>query len=214
MGGLVGAAIGLALVACSTAREPAGPRLVQPGAPGQPTRELSADEARPTGSTPVTQADIHFMQGMIAHHGQALRLSAMVPERAERGDVRLLAQRIERSQGDEIALMERWLRERGEEVPDVSRGYRLPSESMPLMMPGMLTDQEIAELEGASGEEFDRLFLVYMIRHHEGALTMVRELFESRGAGQEGQIFEFATDVDSDQRIEIARMVRMLTGSP
>ncbi len=139
-------------------------------------------------------------------------MSRLAPERAESPQVRLLAQRIERSQGDEIALMERWLREHGEEVPDSSRGYRMPSTGTLMMMPGMLSDRELAELRTASGAEFDRLFLVYMIRHHEGALTMVRELFESEGAGQEGQIFEFAADVDSDQRIEIARMVRMLTG--
>ena len=203
--------MGLVLFGCGGARESTGPRLVQPGAPGQPTREVSAERASAAGQIDVTSADVRFMQGMIAHHAQALTMSRLAPGRAEREDVRLLAQRIERSQGDEIALMERWLMVRGQEVPDARLGYRLPSSGEMLMMPGMLSEAELDELQAASGAEFDRLFLVYMIRHHEGALTMVRELFETEGAGEEGQIFEFAVDVDSDQRIEIARMIRMLT---
>jgi uncharacterized protein (DUF305 family) len=167
------------------------------------------------GSVEVTRADVGFMQGMIAHHAQALTMSRLAPDRVEADGVRLLAERIERSQDDEIALMSRWLATRGEEVPDPETGYQIPSAAgQPVIMPGMLSEDELAELEGASGAEFDRLFLIYMIRHHEGALTMVRELFESEGSGQEGVIFEFAVDVDSDQRIEIARMVRVLTGSP
>lgn len=176
---------------------------------------MNADEATLSRSSGVTRADVRFMQGMIAHHAQALTLADLVPDRAEDEGVRLMARRIGRSQGDEIALMERWLAERGEEIPDPALGYQIPSSAgQPVLMPGMLTPDELAELEGASGPQFDRLFLVYMIRHHEGALTMVRELFESEGSGQEGVIFEFAVDVDSDQRIEIARMVRMLSGAP
>lgn len=210
--------ISVAFVAtlCSCAAgEESGARVVRPGAPGEPTRVLDADEAQPTGSVEVTRADVGFMQGMIAHHAQALTMSRLAPDRVEADGVRLLAERIERSQDDEIALMSRWLATRGEEVPDPETGYQIPSAAgQPVIMPGMLSEDELAELEGASGAEFDRLFLIYMIRHHEGALTMVRELFESEGSGQEGVIFEFAVDVDSDQRIEIARMVRVLTGSP
>ena len=173
---------------------------------------VDAEEARLSLSPRVTEADIRFMQGMIAHHAQAITLAALVPARAEGEGVRLVAERIGRSQGDEIALMERWLGEHGEEIPDPALGYQLPSSAgEPVMMPGMLTPEALAELRAAAGSEFDRLFLVHMIRHHEGALTMVRELFESEGAGEEAVIFEFAVDVDSDQRIEIARMVRMLS---
>ena len=176
---------------------------------------VDAEEARRSLVPRVTQADVRFMQGMIAHHAQAITLSALVPERAGSGAVRLVAGRIGRSQGDEIALMERWLAEHGQEIPDPALEYRLPSQAAgaAVMMPGMLTPEELGELEVASGAAFDRLFLIYMIRHHEGALTMVRELFESEGAGEEAVIFEFAVDVDSDQRIEIARMVRMLSGT-
>ena len=191
-----------------------GPRVIGPGAPGEPSRVLTPEEAEFSVSPRVTRADVHFMQGMIAHHAQALTMTGLAPNRVADEGVRLLAQRIDRSQGDEIALIERWLRERGEEIPDPALGYQIqPAAGRPVLMPGMLTSAELAELEAAAGPEFDRLFLVYMIRHHEGALTMVRELFESEGSGRESVIFEFAVDVDSDQRIEIARMVRMLTGS-
>ena len=211
----VATAVCLLLSSCAGASEGFGPRLVQPGAPGEPSRVLSADEAELASPPPVTAADVRFMQGMIGHHAQALTVSRLAPSRADGEGVRLLADRIERSQGSEIALMERWLAARGEEIPDPTIGYQIPSSAgQPLLMPGMLTVAELAELEEASAADFDRLFLVNMIRHHEGALTMVRELFESEGAGEEGLIFEFAIDVDSDQRIEIARMVRMLTGSP
>ena len=201
-------------VACQTVGA-AGGRAVRPGAPGEPSRVVDAEEARRSLIPRVTQADVRFMQGMIGHHAQAITLSALVPERAESEAVRLVAERIGRSQGDEIALMERWLAEHGQEIPDPALGYRLPSQAggAAMMMPGMLTPGELGELEAASGTAFDRLFLIYMVRHHEGALTMVRELFESDGAGEEAVIFEFAVDVDSDQRIEIARMVRMLSGA-
>ena len=172
---------------------------------------VDAEEARLSLAPRVTGADVRFMQGMIAHHAQAITLAALVPDRAESEGVRLVAERIGRSQGDEIALMERWLGEHGAEIPDPTLMYRLPSAAEPVMMPGMLTPEELAELGAASGAEFDRLFLISMIRHHEGALTMVRELFESEAAAEEAVIFEFAVDVDRDQRIEIARMIRMLS---
>ena len=208
-------AVCLLLSSCAMAGEGSGPRLVQPGAPGEPSRVLSAEESELAPPALVTTADVRFMQGMIAHHAQALTVSRFVPSRAEGEGVRLLAERIERSQGDEMALMERWLAARGEDIPGPTVGYQIQSSGgQPVLMPGMLTVDELAELEESSAADFDRLFLVYMIRHHEGALTMVRELFASEGAGEEGVIFEFAVDVDSDQRIEIARMVRMLTGSP
>lgn len=212
--GVLALALAAGPVACQTV-DAAGGRAVRPGAPGEPSRVVDAEEARRSLIPRVTQADVRFMQGMIAHHAQAITLSALVPERAESEAVRLVAERIGRSQGDEIALMERWLAEHGQEIPDPALGYRLPSQAggAAVMMPGMLTPGELGELEAASGAAFDRLFLIHMVRHHEGALTMVRELFESDGAGEEAVIFEFAVDVDSDQRIEIARMVRMLSGA-
>lgn len=212
--GVLALALAAGPVACQTVGG-TGARAVRPGAPGEPSRVVDAEEARRSLVPRVTQADVRFMQGMIAHHAQAITLSALVPERAESEAVRLVAERIGRSQGDEIALMERWLDEHGQEIPDPALAYRLPSQAAgaAVMMPGMLTPEELSELEAASGAAFDRLFLIYMIRHHEGALTMVRELFESDGAGEEAVIFEFAVDVDSDQRIEIARMVRMLSGA-
>lgn len=209
--GLLVLALALAPAACRSPGASAV-RAVRPGAPGEPSRVVDAEEARLSLAPRVTGADVRFMQGMIAHHAQAITLSALVPDRAENEGVRLVAERIGRSQGDEIALMERWLGEHGAEIPDPALRYRLPSAvGEPVMMPGMLTPEELAELGAASGAEFDRLFLIHMIRHHEGALTMVRELFESEAAAEEAVIFEFAVDVDSDQRIEIARMVRMLS---
>ncbi len=208
---LVLAAVLTVSLSCAP-REGSAPRLIRPGAPGEPSRVLDSDEAALSAPPEVTRADARFMQGMIAHHAQALTMSQLVPDRAGGDAVRLLAERIGRSQGDEIRLMERWLAARGEKIPDPDLGYRLRSMGgRGELMPGMLTAAELAELDQATGEAFDRLFLIYMIRHHEGALTMVRELFAAEGAGQETVIFEFAADVDSDQRIEIARMVRMLT---
>jgi uncharacterized protein (DUF305 family) len=214
---LLGAA---ALAACGTTPPASSPTVVQPGAPGEAGRTLDAGEATAARQRGHTEADVHFMQGMIPHHAQALEMTALVPERTRREDVRLLARRIELSQKDEIALMQRWLAERGEEVPglDAHHGHAdhhgqhgHHGAEGHAMMPGMLTEAEMRTLARASGAEFDRLFLEFMIRHHEGALVMVEELFASGGAGEDGEIFQFAAHVDSDQRIEIARMRRMLT---
>ena len=155
-----------------------------------------------SGSQPYTQADVRFMQGMIHHHGQALTMTALVADRTGGEAMRRLARRIEISQKDEIAIMERWLERRGEAVPEGHHHGPL--------MPGMLTDEELARLSGAAGVEFDRLFLELMIRHHEGALVMVEDLFSS-GGGQEPEIFQFVSHVDADQRAEIARMRGMLS---
>jgi uncharacterized protein (DUF305 family) len=170
------------------------------------------------------------MQGMIAHHAQALAMTALLPARTTRPDMLLLAQRIEVSQRDEIALMRQWLLNRHEQAPDsissngVVHGTGAASSmSMPGMamsdslMPGMLTPAQLSDLAAASGPQFDRLFLEDMIRHHQGALYMVGDLMGSTGAAQDTEIFRFATDVDADQRAEIARMRAMLarsSGSP
>jgi uncharacterized protein (DUF305 family) len=192
-----------------------GPRVVQPGAPGEPSRVLTPEEVAELDLSPPehTEADVRFMQGMIPHHSQALVLTAMVEERTSREDIPLFAERIEISQEDEIQLMERWLEERGEEVPprDIheSHGEHGDHNDHSTLMPGMLTQDEVAELESLSGEEFDRAWLEAMRRHHEGALLMVQELFSSDG-GQEPQIWQFANHIDSDQRIEISRIDSML----
>ena len=140
---------------------------------------------------------------------------ARAPIHGARADVRLLAEKIDVSQKDEIAMMQRWLRDRHEMVPDPAADrmhHEMPGTAT--LMPGMLTPEQMAQLEAAKGTEFDRLFLTLMIQHHEGALTMVAQLFASPGAGQEPEIFRFASDVDTDQRGEIARMRSMLTTLP
>lgn len=185
-----------------------GPRIVRPGAPGEATLVLGPDEI-PTGeSLPHTKADIEFMQGMIPHHAQALDMAALVEERTRNRDIHLLAQRIEISQRDEIALMGSWLQKRGEEVPGEHAHHMMGDH----LMPGMLNAEEMARLAAAAGKEFDRLFLELMIKHHQGALYMVDELFSNPGAGQETDMFTFASHVDADQQIEIRRMRQMLAG--
>lgn len=154
------------------------------------------------------------MQGMIAHHAQALAMTSLVPARSGRADLRLLAERIEVSQRDEIALMQRWLHDRGADVPSPDARHMhhggADGAAQQTLMPGMLTDAEMTELANAQGPAFDRLFLQFMIRHHEGALVMVSELLATSGAAQESEVFRFASDVDADQRAEIARMRALL----
>jgi uncharacterized protein (DUF305 family) len=188
--------------ACRTAGQTA---IVQPGAPGEASRLISADQAERLPQPRFTEADVRFMQGMIGHHAQALEMTALLPARTTRDDLRMLAQRIEVSQADEIRMMERWLQDRSRPLPD-PHAHHEPGG----LMPGMLTGDEMAALGAAKGPAFDRLFLELMIRHHEGALVMVRQLFASPGAGQEGEIYAFASDVDADQRMEIDRMRALL----
>lgn len=170
-----------------------------------------------------TPADARFMQDMIAHHAQALAMTALLPSRTSRREMRLLAQRIEVSQRDEIGQMGRWLVERGEKVPAVAPavpgGHAAHAGSMhdmPAMgapgapMPGMLTPAQMDALSRTRGSAFDRLFLTDMIRHHDGAIRMVATLLGTTGAGQESEVFRFASDVDSDQRAEIGRMRALL----
>jgi uncharacterized protein (DUF305 family) len=146
------------------------------------------------------------MQGMIGHHAQALEMTALVPSRTESDGLRKLALRIEVSQADEIRAMQDWLRARGGRLPD-PHAHHAPGAAL---MPGMLTSAEMARLAAARGAEFDRLFLEFMIKHHDGALIMVKDLFATPGAGQEADVFEFASEVDADQRMEIDRMAAML----
>ena len=184
------------------------PREAEPGSTTRPTgpRDVGSTGAR--GS--YTAADVAFMQHMIPHHAQALAMTRLVPGRSTRADMRLLAERIEVSQRDEIAAMQQWLRDRGEQVPTVDPEHAHHAMGGHENMPGMLSAAEMAQLERATGPEFDRLFLQLMIRHHEGALTMVRQLLASPGAAQQTQVFSLASEVEADQRAEIARMRALL----
>jgi uncharacterized protein (DUF305 family) len=197
-------AIALAGVGCraTAASGRVAPPLVQPGAPGEPSRAITPEKAIDLAVVRPTAADLGFMQGMIGHHAQALEMAALVPSRSGRDDVKLIAQRIALSQADEIKMMQEWLARRGEPAPDAHAHHA--------MMPGMLTADEMSHLEAATGVDFDRLFVQLMIKHHGGALTMVDELFSDPGAGQDPELFAFASDVDVDQRGEIARLAAML----
>lgn len=165
------------------------------------------DESMPAAVVPAPQQvppDIRFVQGMISHHAQALEMTKLVLARTSRPGIRLLAERIEVSQNDEIAIMRRWLQRRGAPIPDPDVHVHAAMGHGELM-PGMLTAEELDQLAKANGVAFDRLFLQSMIRHHEGALRMVADLFSAPGA-HDTQLFSFASDVDADQRAEIKRM--------
>ena len=152
-----------------------------------------------------TPADTAFMQGMIGHHAQAIEMVDLLKTRTTNRDMKLLGLRIEVSQNDEIKMMQTWLRDHGESVPD-THAHHMPGAKP---MPGMLTAEQMSELRAAKGAAFDRLFLELMIQHHEGALTMVKELMASPGAGQESSVYAFSSDVVADQSAEITRMRRM-----
>jgi uncharacterized protein (DUF305 family) len=194
------------------------PVVVQPGAPGQPTRALPPS----TRATlpPRSPKDVEFMQGMIMHHGQAVEMTALMESHTANKDLRLLGARISKSQSDEIKFMKRWLEARGEPISPPMPG--MPGMNMPgmdmsshqMLMPGMLTAKQMDALRKAKGAKFDHLFLTGMIQHHNGALIMVKDLFDTAGAGQDAELFNFTTDVDSGQRAEIRIMQTMLGEKP
>lgn len=194
--------------------DPKSPVVVQPGAPGQPTRTLPAS-ARPA-LPPSSMKDVEFMQGMIMHHAQAVEMTALIESRTENKELRLLGARISHSQAEEMRFMERWLTARGEPTSmpmSDMKGMDMPGMDMgghKMLMPGMLTAKQMDALKRAKGVDFDRLFLEGMIQHHTGALTMVKDLFNTAGAGQDAELFSFSTDVDSGQRSEIRIMQAML----
>jgi len=184
--------------------------VVQPGAPGTPSRTLP-----PTTSGKLPErspADVEFMQGMIMHHGQAVEMTALIPSHTENKELQTLGARISRSQAEEMKFMQRWLLARGEPVSMAMPGMPdMDMQGRPMhAMPGMLTAEQMAALRQAQGAEFDRLFLTGMIQHHNGALTMVKQLFDTTGAGQNADLFEFATDADNSQRAEIKIMQNIL----
>lgn len=162
---------------------------------------------------PYTEADVHFMQGMIHHHAQAIAMSSWAPTHGASSSVRTLAERIINAQRDEIVTMQQWLRDRRQQVPEPNpMGMKMVMDGMEhtMLMPGMLTEEQMKQLDAARGKDFDELFLTGMIQHHTGAVQMVKELFDSYGAAQDDLVFKFASDVNVDQTTEIARMQRML----
>ena len=186
-----------------------------PGAPVAPVLTPAAQAKADGGVMPYTKADVQFMQGMIGHHAQAVVMAGWAQTHRARSDVKILASRIDVGQRDEIAFMQRWLTERREMVPGADMKGEHAMMHMPgMLMPGMLTPEQMAQLDKASAVEFDRLFLTFMIQHHQGALTMVEQLFSSPGGGQELYVFRFASDVGADQITEIDRMRTMLAVPP
>jgi uncharacterized protein (DUF305 family) len=183
---------------------------VQPGAPGKPSKTLPPSTKGKL--PPRSQADVEFMQGMIMHHSQAVEMTALISSHTENRDLRSLGARISSSQTDEIKFMKRWLVARGESVTMAMPGMSNMAASGQTMalMPGMLSAEQMHALRKAKGAEFDHLFLTGMIQHHGGALTMVKDLFDTAGAGQDADVFNFATDADNTQRAEIKIMQRML----
>jgi uncharacterized protein (DUF305 family) len=188
--------------------------VIQPGAPGTPSRTLPPYT---TGVIPQdSQKDIEFMQGMIMHHAQAVEMTALIPSHTQDPEIRLLGARISLSQSDEMKFMKRWLAARGQ--PDSMAMPGMPDMDMsgkPMhAMPGMLTPKQMEALRNARGAKFDYLFLTGMIQHHNGALIMVKDLFDHAGSGQGADIFNFATDADNTQRAEIRIMQNMLKEKP
>jgi len=204
---------GIFAVASLACVESAQSKIITPaGAPAQGGPAGAAPQQH-VNEAPVNQADVDFMSGMIAHHAQAVIMAGWAASHDARSDVRILCERIVVGQRDEIELMQTWLRDRGQPVPDgKSTRMRMKMNGVEhdMLMPGMLSDEEMAALDKARGAEFDRLFLTGMIKHHQGAIHMVDELFASFGAGQDETIFRFASDVYADQSTEIDRMEKML----
>ena len=209
------AAVAVAIIAAATPLAAQGvtssPSRASAMAQGQAaaTAKARADSAR----YPYITADVNFMSGMIHHHAQAIVMAKMAPAHGSSPAVRTLCERIINAQQDEIAAMQRWLRDRSQVVPEATAtGMKMVMNGMEheMLMPGMLSDAQMKELDAATGRDFDRLFLAGMIQHHKGAVSMVSDLFNTYGAGQDELIFKFASDVQVDQTTEIARMQRML----
>lgn len=201
--------LGLAVVACSRSPEAGRPQQDMAATDMEALFQARQDSARMR----FTEADVHFVTGMIGHHAQALVMAAMAPTHGASPALRTLAARIDNAQKDEIALMEQWLRQRDQPVPEVhisGTSLMVHGADHAMNMPGMLTQAQLEELDRARGAEFDRLFLTYMIQHHEGAVIMVRDLFATDGAVQDEAVFKLASDIHVDQLTEIERMKLML----
>ena len=201
-------AVALAFTPAGIVESQTQPPIVQPGAPGNPSRQISAEEASDLAGIQFSDADVKFMQGMISHHAQAIEMTQLLASRSERDVMHRLAQRIEISQEDEITMMQDWLRSRDQEVTETD-AYRAPGAER---MPGMVTEEDMDRLEQAQAIDFDRLFLELMVTHHQGALTMVENLLSQRDTAQDSQLFAFTSDITADQSMEIDRMDAMLAG--
>jgi uncharacterized protein (DUF305 family) len=214
----------LAVLVAAAACRPAGtvaPVAATPApssAAAEQSERAAIEKARADSARyPYTAADVHFMSSMIGHHAQAIHMANWAPSHGASRSVQILAERIINEQGDEIRTMQQWLRDRRQPVPDAqTMGMKMSMGGVEhvMLMPGMLTDAQLAELDAARGTQFDRLFLTYMIQHHRGAVSMVKELFGTQGAGQDETVFKFASDVNVDQSTEIARMEKMLAAMP
>jgi uncharacterized protein (DUF305 family) len=181
-----------------------GAAIFQPGAPGQPSRQITATQSVALAKTVVNPADVKFMQDMIVHHAQAVEMVELLQTRTQRDSMRTLGKRISMSQTSEIGLMRTWLARRGQ-----SDGAEHAAH-MHMTMAGMLTPQQMAALAAARGPEFDRLFLRGMIQHHQGAVRMVKDLLATPGAGEDVTLFDFLANVVADQTAEISRMNELL----
>jgi len=203
----------LSSAACAPAPAPAT-RPAPASAAAAPTAAATPPStAPPAAARAPNEADVNFVSGMIGHHAQALVMAGWAPSHGASASVRVLCERIINEQRDEIASMQTWLRDRGLPVPEAKPGpMRMKMNGMEhdMLMPGMLTEDQMKELDAARGAEFDRLFLKYMIQHHQGAVTMVQQLFDTNGAAQEQSVYKLASDVSADQTSEITRMKKML----
>jgi uncharacterized protein (DUF305 family) len=203
----------MAMAACVGAG-PAPVRTEAAPAGNQSALSPAALAKADSGRAAYTAADVHFMSGMIAHHAQAVLIAGWAPSHGASAAVRALCERIVVGQRDEIVFMQSWLRDRREPVPDGNPSHTtMPGMAHP-MMPGMLTAEQLTQLDQAKGPEFDRLFLTFMIQHHQGAITMVEQLLSARGAAQDEYVWKFASDVNADQTTEIDFMTLMLAQLP
>lgn len=185
-------------------------QIVQPGAPGQASKTLTAEQATKLAQASYTPEDTAFMQHMIVHHGQALEMAKLVKDRTNNADIVAVAGRIEASQADEITFMTNWLGERGEPSADPAMAGH--AEHMHMMMKGMASPEDMKALADAKGSDFDRMFLTLMIAHHNGAVDMVKELFDEDGTAADPVLFQFVSDIENEQSGEIKRMDKVLAG--
>lgn len=202
-----------AIAACSNAARESAQTSVNPIARAAGDSAAAARARADSVRHPYTAADVDFMSRMIGHHAQAIVMALRAPTHGANPSVRILADRIINAQQDEILTMQTWLRDRHQPVPDANpAGMKMMMGGVEhvMLMPGMLTEEQMKQLDQARGPEFDRLFLTFMMQHHRGAVSMVKELFDTYGAGQDETVFKFASDVSVDQTTEIARMDRLL----
>ncbi|MEM6557521.1 MAG: DUF305 domain-containing protein, partial [Pseudomonadota bacterium] len=199
----------LALSGCIATATAEDVAIIQPGAPGEPTKTLSADEAATIADTSYSLDDVRFMQDMIPHHQQAVEMAALVAERTNNQSIIDISGRIDASQADEIAFMQDWLASHGENAPTAHQHH---ATHMSHEMMGMATPGQMRRLADAQGAGFDELFLTLMVTHHDGAVTMVRDLLEQPGSAYDPVLFEFVNDIVNDQTAEIERMNDLLAG--